>query len=300
MGLTRFPHGISSFGVPVLPGNQDVSGKTYFVDGNAGSDSNDGSTWEKAYKTLVVAFAASHADIAGTGASGHNHAWARRNTIFISGDYFVEDLVAFPQKTDVIGVGSCDGFKGAGIYGNHSPVNTALGTRFINVHFDSVTAGSLVTLTSACTGVEFIGCSFINGSAQVSAVKATASTWLKILDCDIIGSFTRAIDLAAGAINGTRIMRNTIIGAGIGIQFTGNTTITGGHKAVISDNHICTTGITIDDGADATVVISNNFLATDGAYGGTSHVITVTNATINHLTAGGLLYSVPLFTDQDA
>ena len=39
MTLTNFPHGITSFGVPVYGNDlQDFSGTTYFVDGNCGSD----------------------------------------------------------------------------------------------------------------------------------------------------------------------------------------------------------------------------------------------------------------------
>ena len=50
----------------------------YYVEGNAGDDDNDGLTWETAFKTLAVALAASHADIA-SGSTG----WASRNVIYL-------------------------------------------------------------------------------------------------------------------------------------------------------------------------------------------------------------------------
>ena len=56
MGLTHFPHGVSSFGVPVLPGvgSGIYSGDTFFVDSGAGSDSNLG-TFEKPFGTIDYA-----------------------------------------------------------------------------------------------------------------------------------------------------------------------------------------------------------------------------------------------------
>ncbi len=42
----------------------NTPGKVYYVEGNAGDDDNDGLTWNTAYKTLAVAMAASHANIA--------------------------------------------------------------------------------------------------------------------------------------------------------------------------------------------------------------------------------------------
>ena len=56
MGLTHFPNGVSSFGVPVLPGvgSGIYSGDTFFVDSGAGSDSNLG-TFEKPFGTIDYA-----------------------------------------------------------------------------------------------------------------------------------------------------------------------------------------------------------------------------------------------------
>ena len=56
MGLTHFPNGVSSFGVPVLPGvgSGIYSGDTFFVDSVAGSNSNLG-TFEKPFGTIDYA-----------------------------------------------------------------------------------------------------------------------------------------------------------------------------------------------------------------------------------------------------
>src|SRR3989304_7725210 len=57
MGLTNFPRGISSFGVPVLAGgNIAPTGTVYFLDSGIGSDGNDGLSSERPFATLDYAF----------------------------------------------------------------------------------------------------------------------------------------------------------------------------------------------------------------------------------------------------
>jgi hypothetical protein len=52
---TKFPHGVSSQGVPVLGGQGIMSnGKAYFVDPTNGSDSNDGKTAKTAKATIAA------------------------------------------------------------------------------------------------------------------------------------------------------------------------------------------------------------------------------------------------------
>ncbi len=54
MSFTNFPHGITSFGVPVLPkANSDArTGNVIWVDSGAGSDSNDDASFDKPLATL--------------------------------------------------------------------------------------------------------------------------------------------------------------------------------------------------------------------------------------------------------
>lgn len=59
MGLTAFPNGVSSFGVPVLGAGGILSGGShFFVDPVNGSDGNDGRSWSKAFSTLSQAHTA--------------------------------------------------------------------------------------------------------------------------------------------------------------------------------------------------------------------------------------------------
>lgn len=56
MGLTKFPNGISSFGVPVFgTGGYVTQGTVYFVKPSSGNDGDDGLTPDTAFKTLAHA-----------------------------------------------------------------------------------------------------------------------------------------------------------------------------------------------------------------------------------------------------
>lgn len=65
MGVTRFPHGISSFGVPVLGGAGTIpqtTGTYYFVD-DSGSNANDGKDTDHPFADLNYAISQCTADV---------------------------------------------------------------------------------------------------------------------------------------------------------------------------------------------------------------------------------------------
>ena len=260
MGMVNFKYGLASQGVPLYGSGQDISGSTYFVDNNSGSDSNDGATWESAFKTLAKAVTISNLDIA----RGSDR-WARRNTIYYCADTETADLVAFPNKCDVIGVGSYDAHTKPGITGNHVPVNAGnWGTRFINIWFKATASASpIITLASTTSGCTFIGCTFDGSAGTVtSGILATASPFLKVIDCDFFGAFaTSYISFGAGEAAGTYIARNRMAGsAGIGIIVASNTTslypsYVNENIIVITDDSLC-----IDDDSDKFYYVNNRLI----------------------------------------
>lgn len=263
MSYTRFPHGISVQGVPILGnGQQDISGSTYFVDNNSGSDSNDGSTWEKAFKTLAKAVTISNLDIA----RGSDR-WARRNTIYYCADTETADLVAFPNKCDVIGCGSYDANTKPGITGNHVPVNSGnYGTRFINIWFKApADASPVVTLASTTSGCQFIGCTFSATATTTIGIQATASPFLKVYGCRFEGAWvTAAISIAAGEAGGTEIVGNDILqSAAVGILVNASTTSS--WTSVIKDNLIQCGTITIDENSDLFYIVNNRLISAASA-----------------------------------
>jgi len=275
---------------------EGTSGTVYFVDGNSGADTNNGKSWKSAFKTLAVAFAASHADIA----RGSDR-WARRNKIYIAGDSFIETLVIFPQKTDVIGVGSMNGFSKTSIEGNHAPVNAGFGCRFYNVQFEPTTAADLMTLTGACWGAEFHGCDFLaygstSGLTATGGILTTACTMLKVEDCEFLGSFANEyIDIAAGAIDGMSIIGNTMTGgADNGIMVSGTGTYSVGRRGVIANNMIECADIFIDVNATSVFNVMNNTCISGEALGSSSYVIDLTFACNNVLTGNGVSATLPV------
>jgi hypothetical protein len=265
-----FTGGVSLYGRNISVG--DGSGSTYFVDGNSGHDGNNGSSWDDAYKTLAVAFAASHANIASA-----SNRWTKRNTIFISADDFTETLVILPQKTDVIGVGSSDPYSKPCIRGNHAPVNTANGCRFINVRFRPTASTDLMTLTSVSAGVQFIDCLFdahYSTFTAPSAIDATGVQFMRVEGCEFVGAFSGDVIDLAGRIDQLRIANNVMIGgADNGIVVTATTSVVQGRFGTITNNIIKVADKVIDDGSDDVIFIADNRCQSDEAAGASAYVI---------------------------
>jgi hypothetical protein len=292
MGYTNFPNGITSFGVPLPSGGRpDISGNSYFVENNSGSDGNDGSSWARAFKTFSRAVTISNLDITGSFA-------ARRNTIYIIGDLIEENLTAFPNKCDVIGQGSYDANTMAGIKGKHVIVNSGnYGTRFFNVWFKgSTVAYPIITLASTSSGIQFHGCHFFTDGTDTIGIQATASPFLVVNNCRFKGNFaTSNITFGTGSVSGTEITDNIMIGAVAGIVSSGATT-GGGWNPIIKGNVIRTSGITINDDDNLFLTVGN-YLITDAARTvDTGQDAVATLACGNIITGAGVTNLFPLTT----
>lgn len=245
-----------------IAGGVGSIGTTYYVDCNAGLDTNDGLSWESAFKKLSVALAASHANIA-AGATG----WASRNRIFFKGDQTAtaegENLTKFAQKTDVIGVGSTDMRSMAQLIGNHVVTNAVsyMGCRFFNISFKGpvLVGGDVMTITGQ-HGIEFVGCE-IDGASTTPAtggIIATACSRLKIKGIVARGAFSDAvIEIGAGQADDLVIEDNFIQGANMGIDIAAGATYATGKLGLIKDNVLITTLACINDASSKNYVIGN-------------------------------------------
>jgi len=275
-----------------------IQGNKYYVDGNI-KFSGNGESWDTPFKTLAEAIAVSHANIA----SSVQRGWAWRNTIYAKGDRLEEDLVAFPQKTDIVGVGSCDAFVGVGIHGNHAPVNTYYGTRFFNCNFFPNADADIITLTSSGSGTQFIGCRFVGvwgADAAPSALDITAQPMVKIIENDFEGGFTGdVIDVGAGDASGMKIVGNNIMGgADNGIVITGVATVVGAtSRGLIKDNNIEVADKVIDSRATSVYNIVGNRCISAEAAAGDAYVIDLTFAVDNHVTFADDSHNVPSIAD---
>jgi len=235
-----------------------IAGEDFFVDVNAGVDTNSGKSWATSVKTYAVAVALSNASIA-AGASG----WAARNRIFFKGDNdeaHKETIVALPNKCDVIGVGSFDQHSFPMMIGNHAPVAASMGCRFINMGFESLaTGGAIMTLTTANNGVKFHGCTFYGHTATPATygLVTAANAELEVIGCNFVGAFSvAAIRLGAGVANGTIIKDNWIQSGAIGIS-VGALTCDVNENPIITGNYIKCVTLVIDDDSDKCALIKN-------------------------------------------
>jgi len=246
------------------------AGTDYFVDLNAGSDTaNGGSSWGDAFKSLSVALAASHANIAAS-----TWGYTARNRIFVKVDQTAdaegEDLTKLAQKTDVIGVGSVDHLYGARIIGNHVIDTTPyMGCRFINMIFKCPAAGGdILTLPTEQSGIGFIGCVFdaTSTAAAGGAILSTAVESLMIKDCTFMGQFSDAvIEIGAGESNSLLIADNVIEGANNGIEINASATCAARAGRILR-NVVNTTAICISD-ASGKFYVHDNRCVTGNATG---------------------------------
>jgi len=274
----------------------DTGGTVYYVDNNAGSDDNDGKSWDSPFLLISTALAASHADIA----TSPNY--ANRNRIYVKGDDFDEDLTKLAQKTDIIGVGSDDGSKMPRLLGEHVIQAAAtgyyfMGCRFYNMWFQGQAGDTYVfDIPTSHNGIEFIGCRFMStANGQAYGIRNTTAHDMKIIGCTFDraaigneGFTTAAIGISTGSIYYLEIIGNNI-DSGIGIVINSSTIPTGG---IIANNLITASGLTIDDNSDK-YYIANNTLISDAAYGELSYDFADTFAVNNVLTCSDATYTIP-------
>lgn len=245
----------------VLAGGLRSGGTVYYVDGNKVTAGN-GTSWDDAFNTLSAALAVSHANIA----ISSRRAWASRNTIFVRADAITEDLTKLAQKTDVIGVGSYNQYKKAGIIGDHviEAASTAhyVGCRLINMQFRGDGGGILFDIPINQNGIEFINCDFQQNGGETIALRLGGNHDTRITNCIFrpntsgVGFSTAAIQVleGAGALTNVRISGNQIGSGGIGIDWNE----TGSLNCWITDNLFFTTAMVIDTDDATQVMVMRN------------------------------------------
>jgi hypothetical protein len=259
-------------------------GVDYYVENNYGLDANDGLSWASPYKTLAKAIAVSNVYIA-----LDHHGWAARNRIFYRADEETADLAAFPNKCDVIGVGSDGQHPMAGILGNHAPVNVYTACRFYNIRFVTVAAGIICSHISTSSGTEYIGCKFdADGAAHATqGILGTAHTYLKVVGCRFQGPFsTGYIGIGAGNASGLEIKENEMFdSAAEGIEIASNATSTPG--GIIRDNFVEATTVAIHDASNLFFVINNRLVTAAAGAFATSVIVNLAKAAGNIVTGAG-------------
>jgi hypothetical protein len=247
---------------PFSAGTKGGAPAVFYVDGNVLS-SGDGLSWATAKKTVTEGLALAQAYQSTSG----NRAWAHRSTVYCCGDSFTEDLVILAEKTDVIGVGSCNSLKKPELIGNHVPVTTnCWGCRFINWQFSEADAGAMWTLTSVSAGINFIDCDFsVRGAVATHGILMTAMGYGNVIiegclfDGFPSGFSTGAIVVGAGLMDKLIIRNNTILGA-LSIVIGAMTNVAG--ICLIDNNVIVSAGKVITDASNLAFVTRNRMITT--------------------------------------
>lgn len=249
-------------GMNITPGFNPYGGMDYYVDNNYGSSGGDGLSWDTPKKTLAQAVTLSNANIAAD-ERGYRRGFASRNRIFYRADVETADLVVFPNKCDVIGVGSYDANTKPGITGNHVPVNDEnWGTRFYNIWFKApADASPIITLANTTSGAQFLGCTFSATATTTIGIQSTASPFLKVIGCRFEGAFvTSYITFGAGEAGGTEIRGNTM-GDSAASGIVVPNTVTSSWISVVEGNFIEAATLTVNDDADLFFYYNNRFVS---------------------------------------
>lgn len=274
------------------PGRGSQYGTVYYCDNNLGSDSYDGLSRKFPFQSLTAALLASQTKI------GTTNQWALRNAIYVSGDDFDEDIVAWAQKTDVIGVGSDDSNKGPRILGNHvvQAYGTAnhMGCRLFNITFKPEAAGILFDIPTGQHGFEFHGCKWEWAASCTTGLRLTTCQGTVVDNCRFVkgsgtGFSTAAISIATGNINQT-VIRNNYIDANLGVIVNSGTT---GEGNLIDNNVIVAVGLTVDDDSDK-FYVTRNILISEAAYGSSAFDFNLAKAAGNIVTGNNDTKMVPI------
>lgn len=196
MGLTNFPNGISSFGMPVLGStnlammfDRSQDNLYWFVDGKNGSTNNNGKSPESPLSTIASAITKANAAI-----SWSSTPWGPRHTIFIAPGLYAEALTSLPYGCNLIGLGDAfdlNGQRGVTIKpasGYPVDVTSCINSRIQNICFESPDA-------SACFRVQNLNRNVIDSCifSGVPGASPTTVYGLQVRDAtagDGIGDMT--------------------------------------------------------------------------------------------------------------
>ncbi len=249
---------------PFSAGTKGGAPSVFYADGNVVSSGN-GLSWLSAVKTLAEALTMAHAYMSTSG----NRAWAQRATVYCCADNFTEDITAFAEKSDIIGVGTTNQHPRPRIEGTHVLVATSTdtyhGCRWFNVEWYGAAAGIIVDIPANQNGQEFHNCVFSAVDGATYGLRAVQSHDMTIKDCWFdpntsgVGFATAAILISAGSVTNFLLENCRIYSGGIGLDF--NPTAGQPINCWAIKNNIYASGQTIDDESSDLIVVENRLIS---------------------------------------
>lgn len=243
-------------------------GNIFYVDLNMATTGLDGRSWASAFSLIATAITAADSDV------GSNRNWAKRNTIYISGDIFPETLTVMPEKTDIVGIGYDQNARPR-ITKTMAMSPAVQGLRFFNIEFNAHTAAPAVSAVANMHGLEFHNCVFkfstqaIGATHGLSVTAGMKSMVVKdsffLANPDTIRFQTAAFAIAGAAETSDILFENTYIEGKVGVFVNSN--IVGLGSIVFRNCDIKATTLAVDDNVGHTMWFGSNFMS-DAASGG--------------------------------
>jgi len=230
MSLTHFPHGLTSFGVPVFgasTGQVPIFGTTYFVDGTNGADGNTGLEPDRAFKTIQKAITVQIANTTGLG-----------DVIYVLPGNYAESLTGNLTNVSLIGVHPFT--VRVQPTSGHAYSGDIVNSKISGICWDSASTSDTAyaaVRTSVMTDSIIEGCQFC---CKVSAANTTA------FRCGTEATGSGNVDFFRSIFRNNWIMSNGagqvfeygfVIGSGAGDLTNG--TYRAMWNSVIEGNHIC-------------------------------------------------------------
>lgn len=184
MGITQFPHGIASFGVPVLgSGSLTTTGNIFFVHNTNGNDGNDGTDPSGPFKTLDYAIGkctASQGDII-VMMPGSNESITSTIALDVAGVSIIG-----------IGQGAARPKLTQATTGSDNVLEvTAANCLIENIYFKGSTTGTsetFIDLAAAADNTTIRGCVFEQNTKNLNAIVVTVGCdYLTVEDCQFLG-----------------------------------------------------------------------------------------------------------------
>ena len=189
MGLTDYPNGVTSFGMPMVGGGMPMkrhAAKYYFVDGLIGRDGADGLSPANSFATIAKAITVVNARIDWAASP-----WATSDVIVVAPGVYAENLTSLPYGATIIGLGDAfdgDGEKGVQINpvaGSPVDVSTFINSKIQNVAFESADTDPVFD-AETLNNVQLIHCVF-KGAPDATTSTAGIITFdsvnLTVRDC---------------------------------------------------------------------------------------------------------------------
>lgn len=256
MGITRFPHGVSSFGIPLIgSGPVLTTGNVFFVDSGIGSNGNNGLSPEQPFATIDYAIGRCTADNGDViiVAAGH----AETVSTVITCD--IADVT-------IIGVGNGKNrpaLTGA-IVGDAITV-TADDVTIANLYFPASSAAVTARINVAAANCVIKDCLFLCGANDLESITLTASA----VNCTIEGNRFQvtaqgpdaAIEVEATGATGL-IVRNNIFEGGDDTNAWDVGAVNSGvaHTGCLVQGNVSNFGPAIIFSAAATGIIIGNYM----------------------------------------